>query len=156
MRPAEIVRLYPTLDQRLRRLGWTVTASGCWEWAACRQASGYGLMQWDGRLQCAHRLAHEAWIGAIPDGHEIDHLCNNPPCINPDHLEAVTHAENMRRRVMRNTHCGQGHAFADGNTYWYRGQRRCRTCRAAADERRRLRNRATGAPIPSRPTTTHA
>jgi len=71
---------------------------GCWIWVAARDnGSGYGRLTHNGRLQLAHRLAYEAWVGPIPAGLEIDHLCRVKGCVKPSHLEPVTHAENTRR-----------------------------------------------------------
>ena len=69
--------------------------TGCWEWDACLNDAGYGLK---GHHR-AHRLMYEKHKGPIPEGLQIDHICRNRKCINPDHLEAVTHAENGRRGV---------------------------------------------------------
>lgn len=78
------------------------TETGCWEWARYRDPNGYGRA-YDGQvMQWAHRYAWEALRGPIPKGLQIDHLCNNPPCVNPDHLEPVTQAENIRRVFERN------------------------------------------------------
>jgi hypothetical protein len=60
--------------------------------------SGYGHIGVDRTRKVVHRVVYEATVGPIPDGLEIDHLCENTPCCNPDHLEVVTHAENVRRR----------------------------------------------------------
>lgn len=69
----------------------------CWLWIGAVQSSGYGSFQG----QLAHRFAHELLVGPIPDGHQVDHLCRVRLCVNPDHLEAVTAEENVRRTA----HC---------------------------------------------------
>lgn len=73
--------------------------TGCWNWTKAVRANGYG---WCGRRDwrgSAHRFAYTHFVGPIPDGLTIDHLCRNRRCINPEHLEAVSGAENTRRRV---------------------------------------------------------
>jgi hypothetical protein len=69
------------------------TLTGCWVWQRGVTALGYGCDK-DGM---AHRVYYERHKGPIPEGLYIDHLCRNPPCVNPDHLEPVTPAENIRR-----------------------------------------------------------
>ncbi|WP_375791707.1 HNH endonuclease signature motif containing protein [Actinoplanes campanulatus] len=94
-----------------------------------------------GKAVTAHRYSYESLIGPIPDGLTIDHLCRNRPCINPDHLEPVTQAENNRRvpvevrrlsaRVPRppRTTCKHGHPLSGENLYVSPGgHRACRTC----------------------------
>jgi hypothetical protein len=113
----------------------------CWPWLGFRQPAGYGRLSVGGRLGGmvgAHRVSYEIHHGAIPDGLEIDHLCRNPSCVNPAHLEAVTHTENVRRsragevnraRQLAITHCPQGHPYDEVNTgRKANGSRRCRTC----------------------------
>lgn len=110
--------------------------TGCWEWRGRTNDKGYGKFE-TGREQLAHRVAYLYWIGPIPAGLELDHLCRNRRCVNPTHLEAVTHAVNMSRAKCRNprseafrarTHCSKGHLFDAPNTGVYRGARYCRTC----------------------------
>lgn len=74
--------------------------SGCWLWTATLAGAGYGQIRLAGRgspMVYAHRVAYELFLGEIPPGHEIDHRCRVKACVNPDHLEAVTHGENIRR-----------------------------------------------------------
>lgn len=116
-----------------------VDASGdCWEWTGAT-VKGYGAVRIKRRLWYAHRFAYELLVGPIPQGLELDHLCRNLPCVNPDHLEPVTHAENMRRGSQRGgrvlaalnrskTHCPRGHPYDEASTAVYRGQRHCRLC----------------------------
>lgn len=66
----------------------------------------------------------------------LDHLCQVKACVNPAHLEPVSTEENTRRHRMTVTHCKRGHEFTDENTYRYKEQRQCRTCRKAARQPR--------------------
>ena len=121
------------------RLWAKVDASGdCWEWTAAKNHLGYGQIGESGtrRLLMAHRAVWELLVGPIPRGYDIDHLCRNPGCVNPDHLEPVTHAENMRRGFgfdvwqKSKTHCPHGHEYTTENTYVNpKGSRECRTCK---------------------------
>lgn len=116
--------------------------SGCWVWDRSICGSGYGRIRSDGTQWLAHRLSYELFRGPIPAELVIDHLCRNRKCINPAHLEVVTNRENgLRSPLIRGkTHCAQGHEFNAENTYWYRGQRRCKSCRR--DRSRALERRA--------------
>jgi hypothetical protein len=71
--------------------------SGCWEWQGALSEWGYGSLVIVGRKVPAHRFSYEIHTGPIPEGLVIDHLCRNPSCVNPEHLEAVTNEENIRR-----------------------------------------------------------
>ena len=109
--------------------------TGCWIWFGAHQPTGYGQL-WNGeRPEQAHRIAYRLYRGKIPVGTEIDHGCKNPWCVNPMHLEAVTHAVNIHRSetVMgqnaRKTHCKRGHEL-DGENLRIdiSGNRQCRIC----------------------------
>lgn len=108
--------------------------SGCWEWAQRLCKRGYPLTDRGKRQSYAHRLAFKEFIGPIPAGMTVDHVCFNPPCINPDHLRLLTHSDNSRnQRSAAKTHCANGHEYTPENTYMrpskHRGGRRdCRTC----------------------------
>ena len=114
---------------------------GCWTWRGLMRPDGYGLFYIGGyRKARAHRVAYQALVGPIPEGLELDHLCRNKACVNPDHLEPVTHRENVMRGESPAasratvTHCPAGHGHDLANTRLSkRNQRHCRTC---ARERR--------------------
>ena len=119
-----------------------VMVENCWEWAGVRNQDGYGRMRVHGRYVTAHRLAYEIRKGPSPDGLTLDHLCRNRGCVNPDHLDAVSHKEICLRGTSfsainaAKTHCPQGHELSGGNLYVHpRGERICRTCRKASRER---------------------
>jgi hypothetical protein len=104
--------------------------SGCWIWLAYLAPFGHGRIKFEGRMREAHRVVYELIKGPVPEGLELDHLCKLPCCVNPDHLEPVTHAVNMRRsKPGQKTHCINGHEYNEKNTYWWRGtSRHCRAC----------------------------
>jgi hypothetical protein len=106
----------------------------CWIFAGS-PAHRYGRFYIGEPSYAAHRLSYEWLVGPIPEGHEIDHLCKVTKCVNPDHLEAVTHHENILRgespsaRAARQTHCKNGHEFTPENIIpTWDGGRRCKTC----------------------------
>lgn len=122
-----------------------LTDSGCIVWLAGTNAVGYGqfrLSPADGcRRVYAHRWSYEHHIGPIPDGLHLDHLCRVRHCVNPDHLEPVTLAENVLRgesgpaKNARKTHCPQGHPYSGDNLYVRPNarQRVCLQCRRTRD-----------------------
>lgn len=107
----------------------------CWEWTGYKLKHGHGRTTVAGRKVLVHVWVWEHLVGPIPAGLEIDHLCRNTCCCNPDHLEPVTHQVNVLRgnapaaHHARQTHCKRGHKFTPENTKkGSRGDRVCRTC----------------------------
>lgn len=106
--------------------------SGCWLWSGWAQTRYGGF----GRHGLAHRVAYETLTGKVPVGLELDHLCRVTMCVNPYHLEPVTHKENLLRgktvaaKHAQQTHCHNGHALTGLNLYIRPGgQRSCMMCR---------------------------
>lgn len=110
----------------------------CWNWKANTVRGNYGRFKYNKKEEMAHRLSYENSKGVIPQGLVLDHLCKNPKCVNPSHLEAVTQRENVLRgntlpaKNILKTHCPEGHEFTPENTYISKGKygnsRNCRTC----------------------------
>lgn len=116
--------------------------SGCWIWLAGTATEGYGKFWVDGATDLAHRVSWRLAGRATPSNTELDHLCRNRLCCNPDHLEPVSHRENMLRGVSptaltaRSNFCKNGHEFTVENTYYLaNGWRRCHACGRAAAKR---------------------
>lgn len=142
---------------------------GCWMWTGRPDGNNYSRVTVDGKRSYGHIAMYELFVGPIPEGMTIDHLChtNDPDCpggsddphrlcVRPDHLEAVTLEENKRRGRSpaavhaRKTHCPQGHEYTEENTYWVmhngkrRPSRRCRICMKAQLHAAYLRRKARG------------
>lgn len=107
-----------------------VVVEDCWEWMGALDMNGYGRLAIEGKQKYAHKLMYEMERGPVPDGLELDHLCRNPRCVKPAHLEAVTHRENCLRGfgvgalAAKLTHCPKGHPL-DGKR---EKQRYCLAC----------------------------
>ena len=107
----------------------------CWNWKGGLNTKGYGEY-WDGqRMVRAHRFVFEKFKEKIPKDLQLDHLCRNPSCVNPEHLEIVTNKENIRRgenhvaKKMAQTNCIKGHKLNGLNLYITpSGHRRCKIC----------------------------
>lgn len=148
-------------DDRLPKRFWAKVEpveSGCWLWTASTFGGNRYACFYDSgrrRNRAGHAVAYEALVGPVPEGRELDHLCSTPRCVNPEHLEAVTHTENVLRgqgpsaQFARATHCIHGHPFAGENLFIDKhGHRLCRTCRrrwlAEYKARRRAREKTNG------------
>jgi hypothetical protein len=126
----------------------------CLVWRSTTRSNGYGVTTFMGKQTTTHRVMYQLFHNCeVPTDMEIDHTCNNRACINPDHLEMVSHAENMRRGLERRTHCKAGHEWNEENTYLAvvtrkqggtRTQRYCRICRAKHQADLRKRNNKGG------------
>lgn len=157
--------------------------NGCWYWSNVPTQYGYGKVRHEGKQTSAHRVAYMLAVGPIPAGHDVDHKCHNEDescpggstcphrrCINPDHLQPATRAQNLnagrgpsavRRHWTayragphylkgrkqpnspnaRKQECARGHPFDTVNTYIIPQGRRCRTCRREAQRRFKARHR---------------
>lgn len=124
--------------------GYRPELGPCWLWTGSTNSHGYGLIKVNGRSLLAHRATYELMHGPIQPSVEPDHLCRVRSCVRPDHLELLTHRENVLRGMgptaqhARQTHCLRGHPFSETNTYLWRTSRHCRACkrkRGAAQNR---------------------
>jgi hypothetical protein len=120
--------LYTANDRARFATKWQLDERGCWIWNASRCSNGrYGEIRINSRKAMAHRVSWQMqWDREVPEGLEIDHLCGNTRCVNPAHLEAVTHRENQLRSARtiigaaaRKTSCAHGHLYDSENTKYY-------------------------------------
>lgn len=149
-------------DKERFMMCFEVDESGCWNWIRSLNHAGYGQFHIGSRVDHsrqmvrAHRYSYKIFVGQIPDGLTIDHLCKNRKCVNPNHLEAVDIRTNVLRGesfVAKNalkTHCPKNHEYSVDNLYLYRGKRICRKCHHASAIKNYLRKRAVRKPNRSR------
>jgi len=128
------------------------TADGqCWTWNGQHNSGSYnyGRFRLFGNWASAHRVAYKDFGNRLDDDLELDHLCRNPPCVNPWHLEPVTRTENVRRGIAANkTHCPKGHEYTPENTSQVKRKgkpvRYCGICLRESRHRTYLNRKAAG------------
>lgn len=158
-----------SLKYRLEKFHLKDKESGCWNWVGVIRKDGYGSIIYNGKRWRAHRASYKEFIGDIPVGILVCHKCDNPGCINPEHLFLGTDADNRhdgmrkgritfdhlrlynpkrgRQKGTKNksvsTHCRRGHEYVNGNLIMNKGRRICRICKAIhrKDSRIRMRER---------------
>lgn len=151
--------MYPKSYPRMRAIsrliaGITVNENECWVWNKAKSGAkrgGYGCFVAEGKTTATRIFAYEFFIGKVPEGLELDHLCRNRACCNPWHLEPVTHLENIQRgntgqHMLLKTHCVQGHELIEANIYWYKDKkgnkhRHCKMCRENSSKAHRARKK---------------
>lgn len=117
--------------------------NGCWIWYGAKVPQGYGVLNWRGDSYFAHRLSYELFVSDIPDGLQIDHLCREKACCNPDHLEVVTASENCKRIPLRDF-CVRGHDLRLDGSFYHRKtkgggkSRLCKLCKSENNKKYRL------------------
>lgn len=145
---------YPPARERFEA---RIDRSGdCWLWTGHTRPNGYGCFRVGRKQTSVHRFAYEEFVGPIPEGMHVDHLCRVRSCANPLHLELVSPRENVLRgeaptvQLFRDDVCKQGHALVGDNVYvWDKRptQRICKTCRnqRSVEYQRQRRARARAA-----------
>lgn len=136
--------LRPTLGLSAEDRFWIYVERGdsCWQWTGVRDEKGYGRHHLGRKPVKAHRFSYELLVGPIAPGLVIDHLCRNPGCVKPDHLEPVTAAENTRRGNSIKAACPKGHPYDERNTLITKsGGRACRECNRLNSARWRAERR---------------
>ena len=135
---AELARLFSWIEPSKTR---SFCGTQCWEWQGSLIHGGYGRFRLRGIRHRAHRLFYEAFVEVIPPELDCDHLCRNPPCVNPAHIDPVPTRVNVLRAPESlasinfwKTECPKGHPLAGDNLVAWelkQGKRACKTCARA-------------------------
>ena len=147
------------LPDRIREKIQIDPMTGCWVWIAALDRNGYGRVRWGNGAKFSHRVVFELLTDIPVQGLELDHLCRKVACCNPDHLEAVSHGENVKRGVAgialkrkysQHLWCPKGHPLFGPNLYAATTKRgyvnkMCRECRARNSRERKERKRTASA-----------
>ena len=142
------LRFWSKVNKDLSASSERLDLGPCWVWGRSKTKGGYGQFHWQRTTIRTHVLAYQVLVGEVPQGLELDHLCRNRACVNPEHLEAVTRFVNLdrspitiwvRRRAV--THCPQGHPYAGSNLGHDGKGRRCRNCDARRKREWKARQR---------------
>lgn len=128
---------------------YDVDENGCHIYSGGKSDSGHGIVWMQNKRYRAHRLMYELFVEPVPTGHVVRHKCDVPSCVNLDHLELGTQADNLRDMVARGrhwkqqvTHCPEGHPYSGENLYVNpSGGRQCRICVKAAGKASKERAR---------------
>jgi hypothetical protein len=123
--------------------------SGCWLWTAAISGKGYGRFGLGGKSRIASRVSYRIYKGDVPSRMFVCHTCDNPSCVNPDHLWLGSLTDNVRDcaqkgrlQNQRITHCAHGHPYDAENTYRQTKGRGCRTCRRVYVRRHKAKIKA--------------
>jgi hypothetical protein len=137
------IRHPPVLERLVTKIQEPFDAhNDCWIWIGRMDRNGYGRICVKNTLKLAHRVSHELFNGAIPSGYDIDHLCKNKKCVNPDHLKSLPKHEHYGQAHRERTHCLAGHLLEGSNVHYRReGWRQCRICSRRRDATRRYKRK---------------